>query len=126
MSTTKSVKLDEFEETLERSFHKDKWTTIKNSKEREKAMNAAKLAKTERTNIRLSESDLLGIKQKAIEKGLGYQTLISSLVHQYVTGRLLEVDSSGLSEMVFATVNAIFEKNGSKHPRTTKTKRRAP
>ena len=122
MKTKKAAKLDEFEESLERSFHQDAWSTITDPKEREKAMNAARLSKSERTNIRLSEADLMGIKQKAHEKGLGYQTLIASLVHQYITGRLLEVDSSGFSNMVSATVSAIFQKPGRRHKKVTKTK----
>jgi predicted DNA binding CopG/RHH family protein len=58
--------------------------------ERQKAMVAAKSTKSERTNIRLSLEDVVGIKKKASEYGLGYQTLIASIVHQYVTGRLVE------------------------------------
>ena len=68
MATNKAVKLDEFEENLERSFHQDTWRTVTDPKEREKAMNAAKFSKSERTNIRLSEGDLMGIKKKAHEK----------------------------------------------------------
>ncbi|WGK68692.1 CopG family antitoxin [Candidatus Haliotispira prima] len=52
---------------------------------RQRLQSAAKRAlKTERINIRLSKEDLEGIKHKAQEQGLPYQTLISSIIHQYV------------------------------------------
>lgn len=34
-------------------------------------------------NIRLSERDLLKLKAKAVEKGIPYQTLVASILHQY-------------------------------------------
>lgn len=46
------------------------------------------LRKNKRINIRLSQQDLAGIQFKAIEEGLPYQTLISSVLHKYVTGSL--------------------------------------
>lgn len=44
--------------------------------------------KEARINIRISEADLQGIKIKAAEEGLPYQTLISSVLHKFVSGRL--------------------------------------
>ena len=44
-------------------------------------------AKTKNINLRLSENDLLKVKSKAQEAGLPYQTLLSSLIHQYAAGR---------------------------------------
>jgi predicted DNA binding CopG/RHH family protein len=122
MSTSKRVKLDESEEALERSFQQEAWATNTDPKAREQAMNAARLSKSERTNIRLSEGDLMGIKQKALEKGLGYQTLIASLVHQYVSGRLLEVDSQKLNQMVSGAVHALFQKTAHTPKRASKSK----
>ena len=122
MSTNKTPKLDEFEEGLERSFREGTWTTVTDPKAREQAMGAARLSKSERTNIRLSEGDLMGIKQKALEKGLGYQTLIASLVHQYVTGNLLEVDSQKLNQMVSGAVHALFQKTVRQPKRAAKAK----
>ena len=43
------------------------------------------LEKTRNINIRLSEKTLLGIKRKAVEEGIPYQTLVSSILHKYVT-----------------------------------------
>ena len=46
--------------------------------------------KNRRVNITLSGNDLDAIQKRAIEEGVPYQTLISSLIHKYATGRLLE------------------------------------
>ena len=43
----------------------------------------ASLSKTRNINIRLSERDLQKIKARAVEKGIPYQTLVSSILHQY-------------------------------------------
>lgn len=47
------------------------------------------LAKSERIRLRLTKADLAAIKIRAAKQGMGYQTLIASLVHQYVTGQLV-------------------------------------
>ena len=46
--------------------------------------------KDRRVNIRLSAGDLQDIQVKALEEGMPYQTLIASVLHKYVTGRLQE------------------------------------
>ena len=48
------------------------------------------LRKDKRINIRLSSNDLVSLKTNAVEMGLPYQTLVSSVLHQYVTGRLIQ------------------------------------
>ncbi len=46
------------------------------------------LKKTAGTNIRISEADLEGLKLIAAQKGIGYQTLISGILHQVASGQL--------------------------------------
>ena len=46
------------------------------------------LQKDKRINIRMSGRDLLSLKRKANRFGMPYQTLISSILHQYVSGDL--------------------------------------
>ena len=46
-----------------------------------------------RVNIRVSDFDLNKLKAKAIEEGMPYQTLIGSILHQYVTGKLIRNQS---------------------------------
>ena len=55
----------------------------------------ATATKDKRVNIRLSSGDLQDIQAKALQEGMPYQTLIASILHKYVTGRLAERASSG-------------------------------
>ena len=55
-----------------------------------KAAARATAIKDRRGYIRLSFSDLSDIQVKALEEGVPYQTLIASVLHKYVTGRLSE------------------------------------
>jgi predicted DNA binding CopG/RHH family protein len=66
--------------------------------EREALMDAAKqtLQKDKRINIRISNRDLVSLKRKANRFGMPYQTLISSVLHQYISGDIkVEQDSGG-------------------------------
>lgn len=56
-----------------------------------KAMAENTFRKDRRVTIRLYDHDLKGIQKKALEKGIPYQTLISSMIHQYVEGDLAEI-----------------------------------
>lgn len=41
-------------------------------------------------SLRLAQRDLSRLKAMALQKGIPYQTLLGSIVHQYVEGRLKE------------------------------------
>jgi len=60
-----------------------------------KFKNAAKATfiKDRRINVRLSSPDLLDIQARAAEEGVPYQTLIASVLHKFVSGRLQEKPS---------------------------------
>ncbi|MCF8240611.1 MAG: hypothetical protein K9J16_04430 [Melioribacteraceae bacterium] len=53
------------------------------------------LRKDKRVNIRISERDLLEIQRRAYEDGLPYQTLIASILHKFVNGKLVD-QSTGI------------------------------
>ena len=55
-----------------------------------KAIAEATFKKDARINIRLSSRDLRAIKSRALKEGIPYQTLVSSVLHKYVDGRLVE------------------------------------
>ncbi|MEN9761242.1 MAG: hypothetical protein RI906_1068 [Pseudomonadota bacterium] len=57
---------------------------------RYRAAARATATKDRRVNIRLSTSDLSDLQTKALAEGIPYQTLIASVLHKYVTGRLKE------------------------------------
>lgn len=49
------------------------------------------LNKTKNINVRLPEYDIIQLKRKSAELSIPYQTILSSLIHQYVTGRIKPV-----------------------------------
>ena len=88
------MKLDKEETEILESYENDEWIQVENF-EKEKAkyqLNATNTSlKNRRINIRLSEKDLLNLKAKSLEEGLPYQTLVASIIHKYVSGKLREV-----------------------------------
>lgn len=50
----------------------------------------AMFKKDARINIRLSSKVLRGLQKKALMEGIPYQTLVASILHKYVEGRLHE------------------------------------
>lgn len=84
-------KLDKEEKKTWDDFEKGKFKSVANVKsEMEQATRAAKsyLRKDERINIRVSSTDLDMIKRKAAEEAIPYQTLITSVLHKFIMGRL--------------------------------------
>lgn len=55
---------------------------------------AAETRRKRPVTVRLQERDLRRLRVIAQEKGIPYQTLIGSILHQYVTGRMVEMDPS--------------------------------
>jgi len=83
--------IDQEEQDLMESIERDEWQPVKNiDQEKEKAIAAARntLKKDKRINLRLTQKDYHQIQIKAIEEGIPYQTLISSIVHKYLNGSL--------------------------------------
>ena len=81
--------IDQEEKELMESIEHDEWHPVKNiDQEKKKAIAAARntLRKDKRINLRLTQKDYHQIKIKAIEEGIPYQTLISSIVHKYLNG----------------------------------------
>jgi predicted DNA binding CopG/RHH family protein len=85
-------KTDAYEADLLAAFDKGALKSVATKAElsRFKAAARATAVKDKRVNIRLSSGDLQDIQVKALEQGMPYQTLIASVLHKYVTGRLAE------------------------------------
>ena len=85
-------KIDKDELDLLAAFEKGKLNSVATKSELAKLKAAARATaiKDRRVNIRLSSVDLSDIQVKALEEGVPYQTLIASVLHKYVTGRLAE------------------------------------
>lgn len=86
------TELDPYEIEVLEAYESGKLESIATKAERQaiRTAAAATATKDRRVNIRLSSADLFGIQAKALEEGLPYQTLIASVLHKYVTGRLTE------------------------------------
>jgi predicted DNA binding CopG/RHH family protein len=85
-------KTDEYETELLSAFETGKLKSVATKAELAKFKAAARATaiKDRRVNIRLSSGDLQDIQVKALEEGMPYQTLIASVLHKYVSGRLTE------------------------------------
>lgn len=87
--------LDQEEQEILISFEKGEWQPVSDPSRLETFKKYAKgtLAKDKRVTLRVSSIDLDAIQTKAIEEGIPYQTLISSILHKYVTGKLIDRNS---------------------------------
>ena len=85
-------KIDAYEQEVLGAFEKGKLKSVATKAELAKLKAAARATaiKDRRVNIRLSSGDLSDIQVKALKEGIPYQTLIASVLHKYVTGRLAE------------------------------------
>ncbi len=90
------MKLTQEEKDLLESVEKGEWKQIPNFKQeasRYRETARATLRKDKRVNIRMAERDLIRFQKTAVHEGLPYQTLISSILHKYINGRLVEKTS---------------------------------
>ena len=89
----KKFKLNKEEKAMLKSVENGEWRSIKNKDneiKRYEEIAKATFKKDRRINIRISSKDINALQTKALEDGLPYQTLISSILHRYVSGRLIE------------------------------------
>jgi len=85
--------LDKDEQEILESFERGEWKSVENVKsEIMKHQQYARktLKKDKRVNIRISSKVLEEIQALAAENGIPYQTLMSSILHRYVSGYLIE------------------------------------
>ena len=73
------------------SIERGEWKSVRNlqaeiKKHQEYARNT--LRKDKRVNIRISARDLEALQTRAVEDGIPYQTLMASVLHRFVAGRL--------------------------------------
>ena len=54
-----------------------------------KASARSTFLKDRRVNIRISSPDLMDLQARAAEEGVPYQTLMSSVLHKFVTGQFV-------------------------------------
>jgi predicted DNA binding CopG/RHH family protein len=86
-------KYTDYEKEILESFENDEWQSTSDlESEKKKYSRIARdtILKNKRINIRISERDLSKLKSKSVEEGIPYQTLISSILHKYISGKLVE------------------------------------
>ncbi len=92
----KNVKLNKEEAQLLKAVEAGKFESVLTEKRRNELVSAAKdtVRKDKRINIRISNRDLKAIQLKAAEEGLPYQTLVSSIIHKYISGSLKDISAN--------------------------------
>ncbi len=87
-----NTKLDDEERELLEEYERGEWVPVPDLeavKARFKSY-AEAARKDRRVNIRLTANDLAALQSIALDEGIPYQTLMASILHKYVTGRLVE------------------------------------
>jgi predicted DNA binding CopG/RHH family protein len=85
-------KLDAFETDVLTAYEAGDLESVASKEELAKLRAAAHATGTKdrRVNIRLASADVRDLQALALREGIPYQTLIASVLHKYVTGRLVE------------------------------------
>jgi predicted DNA binding CopG/RHH family protein len=87
------TRLTKEEKEIVKSFEKGEWVPVPDlSGRRKELMRYARntLKKDKRLNIRISERDLVELQRKALREGLPCQTFVSSIIHKFINGTLVE------------------------------------
>ena len=86
------MKLTKEEKDMLRSVEHGEWRATTKKADLRKYQEAARqmMKKDARLNIRISSNDLERLQKRAMEEGLPYQTFVSSILHKFVAGRLVE------------------------------------
>jgi len=84
----RKIDLDSYEKQVESNIQS--YVPIAGSKRRKIETILDATRKTKNINIRISEQDLESLRRSAEQEGIPYQTLISSVLHKYLSGRLVD------------------------------------
>lgn len=85
------MKLDKEEQDLLLSIENGEWETTKEDLGIYKKAAEEHFKKNQRISLRINEFDLKSVQKKAALEGIPYQTFITSLIHKYISGQLVEV-----------------------------------
>ena len=87
------TRLNKEEKEILEAYESGKVKTVRGKKDtlnKHQEYAEATFRKDKRVNIRISSRDLNLIQRRALSEGIPYQTLIASVLHKYVDGRLKE------------------------------------
>ncbi len=87
------VKLTAEETAILKDYEAGEFKSVLTPKRKKMLQAAAEetFKKNKRINIRISERDLQALQRRALEEGMPYQTLVSSILHKYVSGSLKDL-----------------------------------
>ncbi|MEI7616705.1 MAG: antitoxin [Actinomycetota bacterium] len=101
-------KLDSDEQIIENEAQSYEKVSDQTNKKIEAAL--AKSSKKKVITLRLNDNDLVQIKKIALSEGIPYQTLISSVMHKYISNRFIDRNEAlKISDRAFGFGNAINE-----------------
>lgn len=91
-----TINFDDYEKRLIASIEADEWESVGDlaaevKQARQIARNTS--SKDDKITIRISGRDLELLKTMAMDQGMPYQTMVTSVLHKYVTGKLKESES---------------------------------
>lgn len=86
-------KLTKEEKDILKDFEAGEFKSVLTPKRKKYLQSVAEetFKKDKRINIRISSRDLESLQRRALEEGIPYQTLVSSILHKYVSGGLRDV-----------------------------------
>ena len=92
----KNMKLSKEEKQLLQAVESGEFESVLTKKRRVELVTTAKdtVRKDKRINIRISNRDLKAVQLKASEEGIPYQTLVSSVIHKYISGSLKDISAN--------------------------------
>ncbi len=92
----KKIKLDKEEKDILNSYESGEFKSVMTEERKNfiQEIAATTFKKDKRINIRLSGRDLSAIQKRALEESVPYQTLVSSILHKYVSGSLYDVTAN--------------------------------
>lgn len=90
------LKLSKEEKAILKAVEAGEYESILTDERKRELIAAASntFKKDKRINIRISNRDLLTAQSKASEEGIPYQTLVSSIIHKYISGSLRDVTAN--------------------------------
>ena len=90
------VKLDKDEEQLLKAYEAGEFESVLTPARKKQVQEIAAhtFKKDKRINIRISNRDLVAVQKRAMVEGIPYQTLVSSILHKYISGSLHDVTAN--------------------------------
>jgi predicted DNA binding CopG/RHH family protein len=92
----RNKKLNPEEQELLKAFEAGEFKSVLKDERRTQLAKFAEetIKKDKRINIRISSRDLEALQRRALEEGLPYQSLVSSVLHKYVSGGLKDISAN--------------------------------